>query len=202
VFCSCNRYLEIYNLVLTQFNHLGSERVPLGCLNLDTGMGLERISMPLQNVNCVQETDVYWPFWQLLQFKGNSVKGKQLLDSLRTTSHLLTTNIEPKNTGQGYIVRRFIRRSLHLGRNLEVTSDEVWDSMMLYLTTEKVDIDLTRSKAMWNTECKGLERLFLLGQKPVQKMLEQFSVLGVEQYSYLWQTHGLPKDIVDEIIGN
>ncbi len=124
--CECERWPEVWNLVFTQFNrHADGTLETLPKKNVDTGMGMERLCMVLQNVNSVFETDL---FAELLQFarsitnpdilksNGFITRGVNSLyvfcDHLRASAFLLSDGLYPSNEGRGYVLRRVIRRCL------------------------------------------------------------------------------------------
>jgi alanyl-tRNA synthetase len=202
-FCDCDRYLEIYNLVFTQYRHHQNQREHLGCLNLDTGLGLERLTMLLQQVDSIQEIDVYDSFQLQIKPEMSSeeqVLTKQLLDLLRSTCYLLELGVQPSNTGHGYMVRRFIRRTVHLGRKVGLTEQELKKKLENYSLQE--NLDLTSGLLIWDQELGKIEQLFKRGRRPVEKLLQKSSngLLNEIEYQNLWETNGLPKDIVNQII--
>ncbi|MDR0764337.1 MAG: alanine--tRNA ligase [Synergistaceae bacterium] len=124
--CSCDRYLEIWNLVFMQFSR-NEEGVltPLPKRNIDTGMGLERLSSVVQRVKGDFETDLFRPVidraCELAGIKyGDSEKGdlsvRVISDHLRASAFMTADGVLPSNDGPGYVLRRLIRRSVRYGR--------------------------------------------------------------------------------------
>jgi len=122
----CNRFLEIWNLVFMEFykEEDGSQR-PLPRKNIDTGMGLERISMVLQGVGSVFETDLYMP----VLLKAAELAGVQyrqdpkvdrslrvIADHSRAVTFLIGDGVFPGNEGRSYVLRRVLRRAVRHGR--------------------------------------------------------------------------------------
>ncbi|MGX7109680.1 alanine--tRNA ligase [Facklamia miroungae] len=124
------RYLEIWNLVFSQFNHMpdGSYQ-PLPNKNVDTGMGLERMASVMQDVPTNFETDLFMPIikaiGQLTEISyGDHVKTdtsfKVIADHIRAVSFAIGDGALPSNEGRGYILRRLIRRAVMHGRKLGI----------------------------------------------------------------------------------
>lgn len=120
--CSCGRFVEIWNLVFTQFNRQeDASLVPLPHKNIDTGMGLERLTALMQGKQNNFETELFQPIIQEIQkstklsFQENKKLFFALADHLRAVVFSIYDGISPSNEGRGYIVRKIIRKSvLHL----------------------------------------------------------------------------------------
>lgn len=126
--CDCDRFLEIWNLVFMQFNkNEDGSLTPLPKKNIDTGMGLERISLILQEKENVFETDLLFPVLKKVseitgrKYKENELTDRSLkiiTDHLKAATFLLADGVLPSNEGRGYILRRLIRRSISHSRKL------------------------------------------------------------------------------------
>lgn len=128
--CDCDRFIEVWNLVFTQYNRKeGGELEPLPKKNIDTGMGLERLAAVLQGARNNFETDLFRPIIDKIVEQGrvsgySSSSQKQWLyavtDHIRAVTFSIYDGVLPSNESRGYIVRKLIRRSaLHL-RNLGI----------------------------------------------------------------------------------
>lgn len=125
------RYLEIWNLVFSEFNHMpdGSYE-PLPHKNVDTGMGLERVTSIIQNAPTNFETDLFMPIIRKVEELSHSVKYgadkktdisfKVIADHIRAVSFAIGDRALPSNEGRGYILRRLIRRSVMHGQKLGI----------------------------------------------------------------------------------
>ncbi|MCH8102505.1 MAG: alanine--tRNA ligase, partial [Chloroflexi bacterium] len=127
-----NDFVELYNLVFTQFyHHLDGSRTPLPGQNIDTGMGLERTAVAAQGVTSVYETDIMRPFIaRVEELSGKEYGGGGEIDRAirvvaehgRSASFLIADGVVPENTGRGYILRRVIRRAMRFGLSLDMKS--------------------------------------------------------------------------------
>ncbi len=124
------RYLEIWNLVFSQFNHnKDGSYTPLPNKNIDTGAGLERFASILQNVDSNFDTDLFQPIIQAacriagvpyLQNPEYDVALKVIADHIRTVCFAVADGVLPSNEGRGYVIRRLLRRAVRYGRVLGV----------------------------------------------------------------------------------
>ncbi|CRK85687.1 Alanine--tRNA ligase [Candidatus Providencia siddallii] len=119
-----DRYIEIWNLVFMQFNRQSNgSLIHLPQLSVDTGMGLERISAVLQNVNSTYDIDI---FRNLITTTASIInttdlKNKSLrvvTDHIRSSAYLISNGVYPSNEGRGYVLRRIIRRAIRHGYKL------------------------------------------------------------------------------------
>ncbi len=126
--CDCDRHLEIWNLVFSQYNHNpDGSYTPLPKKNIDTGMGLERTASVLQNVATNFDTDLFRPIIdeaarlvgvQYGVTQDIDTKLKIIADHVRTVSFSITDGVSPSNEGRGYVIRRLLRRAVRSGKQL------------------------------------------------------------------------------------
>jgi alanyl-tRNA synthetase len=126
--CGCSRFVEIWNLVFTQFNQDENKvRTPLPRPNIDTGMGLERLTALLQGKNTVYETDIFAPLLESLASQTGKKYGQNedidnamrvVVEHSRAVAFLLADGVIPANDGRGYVLRRLIRRAALFGKRL------------------------------------------------------------------------------------
>jgi alanyl-tRNA synthetase len=127
--CDCERFLEIWNLVFMQYDQDAEGRLtPLPQQNIDTGMGLERTAVVMQDVGSVYETDLFAPLISVAcDLVGESYGESEAVDrSLRIIAEhgramtfLVADGVLPSNEGSGYVLRRILRRAVRHGRLLE-----------------------------------------------------------------------------------
>ncbi|MDO4935447.1 MAG: alanine--tRNA ligase [Phascolarctobacterium sp.] len=128
--CDCDRFLEIWNLVFTQFDHRPDGSYPqLKNKNIDTGAGLERIASVLQGCPSNFETDLMFPIIEYASAQSNKEYGKDkktdislkvIADHARSMTFMIGDGILPSNEGRGYVLRRILRRAVRHGRLLGI----------------------------------------------------------------------------------
>lgn len=211
--CSCGRFVEVWNLVFTQFNRKdGGVLEHLPQKNIDTGMGLERIVAVMQHVKSNFQTDLFQPIINNLvvsakkQNKGCTEDFHAIADHLRAIVFSIYDGILPSNEARGYVVRKLIRKSvLHL-RNLGIVEAYMYKLVPVLADVMKnpypqllkrkeniADIILSEEKnfiATLNSSSNLLEekfKEFITGKNDPQ-------TCGVIAFN-LYDTHGIPLDI-------
>lgn len=122
----CERYIEFWNLVFPQFNQKGDKRLPLKNRGVDTGMGLERLSMIMQGKSSIFETDLFFPIIEeTIKISGRDYKeNKQIFniigDHTRALVFAIADGVYPSNDGRGYVLRRLLRRTLTKAREIGI----------------------------------------------------------------------------------
>ncbi|MBI4299354.1 MAG: alanine--tRNA ligase [Chloroflexi bacterium] len=124
----CGRFVELWNLVFTQFyHHLDGTRTPLPAPNIDTGMGLERTAAVMQGQTSVYDTDLFAAILKTVsQICGKPYGQKEdtdyalrvVAEHSRSATFLIADGVVPGNEGRGYVLRRVIRRAIRHGRRL------------------------------------------------------------------------------------
>jgi len=128
--CDCDRYVEIWNLVFTQFDNDGEGNYSeLDNKCIDTGMGLERLACMMQDVNNIFEVDTMQNIMKAVSDKAGVIYGantrndislRVITDHIRSTSFLVCDGVVPSNEGRGYVLRRLLRRAARHGRLLGI----------------------------------------------------------------------------------
>ena len=140
--CDCDRYVEFWNLVFTQFDNDGNNNYTrLKSCNIDTGMGLERLACIMQGVDNLFEVDTVQNIMKhIMQIAGvkyhedekKDVSLRVITDPIRSTTFMIGDGVMPSNEGRGYVLRRLLRRAARHGRLLGI------DGTFLYKVCETV----------------------------------------------------------------
>jgi alanyl-tRNA synthetase len=128
--CDCDRYMEVWNLVFTQFNRDDEGNyTPLDFPNIDTGMGLERMAAVMQEADSIFEVDTVKSILDYVCAMSNKEYGKDektdisirvITDHIRSVVFMISDNIMPSNEGRGYVLRRLLRRAARHGKLLSI----------------------------------------------------------------------------------
>ena len=128
--CECDRFVEFWNLVFTQFDNDGSNNyTPLDHPNIDTGMGLERLACICQDVDNLFEVDTIQNILQQIvaisgvpyhRSHNSDVSIRVITDHIRSTTFMIGDGVMPSNEGRGYVLRRLLRRAARHGRILGI----------------------------------------------------------------------------------
>ncbi|WP_251443384.1 alanine--tRNA ligase [Veillonella intestinalis] len=217
--CDCDRYLEIWNLVFTQFNRTAEgEYVPLEKKNIDTGAGLERLASVLQNKESNFETDLIFPIIEKAADMAKvtyhtdantDVSLKVIGDHVRAISVLISDGVLPSNEGRGYVLRRILRRAVRHGRLLGIEGRFLTDLVDVVIDilgsgvpglTEKHDfikrVVANEEDRFNQTLAQGLELLSALIDD--LKANNAKEVPGTEVFK-LYDTYGFPWELTEEI---
>lgn len=140
--CDCDRFVEFWNLVFTQFSNDGNGNyTKLKSCNIDTGMGLERLACIMQGVDNLFEVDTVRNIMkQVIEISGveyhrsekTDVSLRVITDHIRSTTFMIGDGVMPSNEGRGYVLRRLLRRAARHGRLLGI------DGMFLYKICDTV----------------------------------------------------------------
>ena len=147
------RYLEIWNIVFSQFNHTPEDTYePLPHKNIDTGMGLERVVSIFENAPTNFETDLFMPLIkQTEKFSGSKKYGeskeddiqfKIIADHIRTITFAIGDGALPSNVGRGYVIRRLLRRAVVLERSWELMNHSLLRWFQLLVRSWKTTIQM------------------------------------------------------------
>ncbi|MEK3954076.1 alanine--tRNA ligase [Psychrobacillus sp. FSL K6-1464] len=213
-----DRYLEIWNLVFSEFNHNPDNTyTPLPKQNIDTGMGLERITSVVQDVPTNFDTDLFMPIIrQTEQISGKSYRAndvddtafKVIADHVRTVAFAIGDGALPSNEGRGYVLRRLLRRAVRFAKQLGIEKPflhelvpVVGEIMQDFYpeVTEKQDFIM---RVMKNEEERFHETLHD-GLAILEKVIEEQQSKG-ESYIpgtttfTLYDTYGFPIELTEE----
>src|SRR5579864_6839004 len=217
--CDCERFLEIWNLVFMEFyQDLDGSRTPLPKKNIDTGLGLERLTMVLQGKESVFDTDAFRVIIDRFAALANTAYGKDektdislrvIADHARALVFLAADGVLPSNEGRGYIFRRILRRAVRHGRLLGLDKPflaEAADTVINLMRGHYVELDQRRDRIV---EILSLEEkkfgltlnagLFLLNNMLEDLKQRGRAVLSGEDAFKLYDTHGFPLELTQEV---
>lgn len=213
-----DRFIEIWNIVFSEFNSLdGVERKDYPELphkNIDTGAGLERWCVVLQGVDSVFETDLFQPIIEEVEkISGKKYNGQKefkiIADHLRTITVLLHEGIGFGNSGRSYILRRLLRRSLRMGKNLEIEGAFLYkllDVVVKVLEDNYPELRNTLgvSKALVLEEEKLFLKTLNIGEAKLLEKIEEAKKLKKDFSGYdafkLYDTYGFPFELTQEYL--
>ena len=199
------RWVEVWNHVMMRYlRRDDGSLVPLPQPNIDTGMGLERLLTILQGTDSVFDCDVFEPWrsmvpsgWQL-----DETSFRVVVDHLRSSIVVIGDGVTPSNTGRGYVLRRLLRRVLTILWRDEPTRS--LDELPVGLIEHTLEHFGQRPET-------GLVRTVMLDEQQRFSMLldrgrtvlsrrSLDEPLGLDDYRFLHETHGLPRELVDELL--
>lgn len=218
--CDCDRYMEVWNNVFTQFENDGNGNyTELIQKNIDTGMGLERLAVVVQDVDSIFDVDTLQALRnKVCEFAGVSYKEDEakdvsirlITDHIRSATFMISDGIMPTNEGRGYVLRRLIRRAARHGRLLGI------DGTFLAKLSETViegskdgypELDekrefifnvLQQEEAKFNkTIDQGLSILASMEEELAAKNAKV--LVGADAFK-LYDTYGFPLDLTKEIL--
>ncbi len=217
--CECDRYLEIWNLVFTQYDRQpDGSLIPLPKPNIDTGMGLERLSAILQGVYSNYDSDLFSDIIHLTeelaetrygQDKKSDTSFKVIADHSRAVAFLIVDGIIPSNEGRGYVLRRIIRRAIRYGQILGMKGPflhRLTDKVIDVMGADYQELNQSRrfiDEVVINEEKRFADTLFhglsLLREEIGELQEKNKSIIPGELVFRLYDTFGFPSDLVEDI---
>ena len=218
--CSCDRYLELWNLVFMQFSQdKKGVKTPLPQPSIDTGMGLERISAVVQGVKSNYEIDL---LGNIITFLGglsekeygnessDDISFRVIADHSRAVSFLISDGVLPSNEGRGYVLRRVIRRAVRHGRKLGLSRPFLYQTTGIVVDTMRDAYpELGEARNFIAQVVKNEEQRFSetleVGLKLLQEEIENLkamnqNILPGDVVFKLYDTFGFPVDLTADII--
>ncbi|MET7451329.1 alanine--tRNA ligase-related protein [Streptomyces sp. NPDC005574] len=195
------RWVEVWNHVMMRYRRLDDgSLVPLPQRNIDTGLGLERLASLLQGRTSVFDCDVFAPWHSLVPtlWPQDELSLRLVYDHLRSAVVVIGDGVRPANTGRGYVLRRLLRRVLTVlrrdepGRSL---GDLPPDLIRHTLDHFRQDGDTNVVRRILLQEEDRFDRLLERGRHVLARPRFQ-GPLTEEDFHYLHDTHGLPRDLV------
>jgi alanyl-tRNA synthetase len=220
VHCDCDRHLEIWNLVFTQFDRDESGKLtPLPKPNIDTGMGLERLTAVIQSKKSNYDTDLFTPIIRFVEKTAGIAYGKNadndisirvIADHSRAITFLIGDGITPSNEGRGYVLRRILRRAARHGKLLGINKPFLNQSAQVVIDMMKgVYPDLAEkasyiTKMILNEEQRFMETLDaglrILNEETAALKKAKKSILPGALVFKLYDTYGFPADLTADIV--
>ncbi len=213
--CSCDRYIEVWNHVFTQFDKQadGTFR-PLPRKNIDTGMGLERLTFIVEGKETPFETSLFFPVIEAASgLLGTDYKASEesvsayriISEHLRAASFLISEGVIPSNEGRGYVLRRLIRRASRYGRILGAKDPFLHKlAPAVYGIFKGIYPEVkAASKQIGETlrfEEQGFIETLETGEKFLSELVEKYprGIPGKEAFS-LYETYGFPFELTREL---
>ena len=200
------RWVELWNHVTMRYQRQPDGSLsPLPQQSVDTGMGLERLLMVSQRVGSVFETDMFAPWLAVLPglWHPDERSLRILTDHLRSSIVVIADGVRPSNTGRGYVLRRLVRRSLTAlwsgGDNSltlrDLRSDLVTDTGERF--GQKLDPSVVH--AVFQSEERKFRDLLRRGRSLLPRLYPS-GRLTEDDYEFLRDTHGLPRELVTELV--
>ncbi len=218
--CECDRFIEVWNNVFTQFENDGNGNyTELVQKNIDTGMGLERLATVVQDVDSVFDIDTMKAIRDAIcnmaqvVYKSDEAKDvsiRLITDHIRSSTFMISDGIMPSNEGRGYVLRRLIRRAARHGRKLGVSGQFLAKLATTVITESKDGYPeleqkkqfilnvLTQEEGKFN---KTIDQgLLILSQMEEELLAKKAKVLSGEHAFKLYDTYGFPIDLTEEIL--
>lgn len=216
--CSCDRFLEVWNLVFMQFDRQpdGSD-VPLKQTGVDTGMGLERISAVLQGKDSVYQTDLFMPIIMKTEELCGKIYADQpeelkaafhvLADHIRCTTMLISNGCAPSNEGRGYVLRKIIRRAALFAQKLSA-DESLFPTLSTTVITELGDIypELVQNQKLirevLTSEIQKFATNLTRGKQLLDKHIKQEAqtkTISGEYAFKMYDTFGFPLELTELI---
>jgi alanyl-tRNA synthetase len=215
----CERYLEVWNLVFMQFYQDGDgKRTPLKQRNIDTGMGLERLSMVLQGKDSVFDTDLFRPIIDKFAALVGTAYGRDhktdehlrvIADHGRALVFLAADNVLPGNEGRGYVFRRVLRRAVRRGKLLGLERPflaDAADTVIALMSGHYRELAARRDQIVdvLTTEERKFAKTLAAGTQMLAETLDALEqrgerVIPGDVAFKMYDTHGFPLELTREI---
>ncbi len=213
--CECDRYMEIWNNVFSQFNNMGDGTyTELENKNIDTGMGLERLACVMQDVDNMFEVDTI----RNILNKVCEISGKQyglehktdvsiraITDHARASTFMISDGIIPSNEGRGYVLRRLIRRAARHGRLIGIERPFLVELVRAVINENEAGYPELREKQeliekVISNEEASFAKTIDQGLKMLEDLTKNGGTLSGENAFKLYDTYGFPFDLTRDIL--
>ncbi len=218
--CECDRYMEVWNNVFSQFDNDGhGNYTELEQKNIDTGMGLERLAVVCQDVNSLFDVDTVMNITNHVTritgaSYGQSVKTdvslRVITDHIRASTFMIADGVQPTNEGRGYVLRRLLRRAARHGKLLGVNRPFLYEVVETVIQENESHYTYLRERAdhiirVVKTEEENFARTIDTGMRIFAEKLAQHraaaeAVFSGEDAFLLADTYGFPVDLTVEMV--
>lgn len=215
--CECDRFVEVWNLVFTQFNNDGHNNyTPLDHPNIDTGMGLERLACVMQGVDNLFLVDTVQNIMKHIseltgvkygESEKSDISLRVITDHIRSTTFMIGDGVMPSNEGKGYVLRRLLRRAARHGRLLGMKEPFLYKVCETVIKENESAYPELREKQEFITKLIKVEEENFLntveqGMNMLQGIIDRgdVEVLSGEDSFKLHDTFGFPIDLTREIL--
>ena len=218
--CECDRFIEVWNNVFTQFNGDGNGNYEeLENKNIDTGMGLERLAAVVQDVSSIFDIDTMKAIRDKVcemahvQYQTDAKKDvsiRKITDHIRSTTFMASDGVIPSNEGRGYVLRRLLRGAARHGRLLGIEGDFMAKLAKVVIEEHKDGYPELEEKKEYIMKLLTIEEekfnktidqgLSILGEMEKELEKKQAKVLSGEDVFKLYDTYGFPLDLTKEIL--
>lgn len=219
--CDCDRFMEVWNNVFTQFDGDGhGNYTELENKNIDTGMGLERLAVVVQEVDSVFDIDTMKAIRDKIcslagvQYQTDEIKDisiRLITDHIRSSTFMVSDGIMPSNIGRGYVLRRLIRRAVRHGRKLGINNKFMAELAKTVINESKdgyPELDEKREFILnvLSQEEDKFDKTIDQGLNILNEMQKKTEEAGRKELSgddafKLYDTYGFPFDLTMEILG-
>ena len=220
--CDCDRYMEVWNNVFSQFNNDGQGNyTELAQKNIDTGMGLERLAVVCQDVDSLFDVDTVMNITNKVTeltgaTYGQSVKMdvslRVITDHIRASTFMIADGVLPSNEGRGYVLRRLLRRAARHGKLLGVNTPFLYKVVETVIQENECHYTYLRERAEYITRIVKIEeenfcRTIDGGMSIFAAKLAEHKAKGETQFSgadafLLADTYGFPIDLTIEMVAD
>ncbi|HOP41806.1 MAG TPA: alanine--tRNA ligase, partial [Geobacteraceae bacterium] len=217
--CECGRYVEVWNLVFTQYDRNASGTLtPLPKPNIDTGMGLERLAAVMQGVTSNYDCDLFREIIEHIEgvsgkkYKENEdddIAIRVIADHCRAVTFLIGDGVLPSNEGRGYVLRRILRRAARFGKLLGLNKPFLHDLVPVVIEKmkdcypEMLDRESYVRKVVVNEEQRFMETLDtglkILNDEIASLKRTGMTVISGDVVFRLYDTFGFPTDLTAEV---
>ncbi len=218
--CECDRFMEIWNNVFSQFDNDGQGNyTELVQKNIDTGMGLERLAVVCQDVNSLFDVDTVMNITNHVtsitgasygQSVKNDVSLRVITDHIRASTFMIADGVQPTNEGRGYVLRRLLRRAARHGKLLGVNKPFLYEVVETVIKENESHYTYLRERAahiirVVKTEEENFARTIdtgmrIFGEKLAVHKAKGETVFSGEDAFLLADTYGFPIDLTVEML--